>query len=154
MVRLLKRQVRLAGLLFGLGLMAATAASVARPGTVNYTEGSVRVAGQSIGAKQIGQTEVGPGQVLETSRGKVEMLLTPGVLVRLNDNSAVRMITASLIDTRVELVRGEAMVEAQQVEKENRIGVVDHGVEVLIEKRGIYRFDADRPMVSVFDGKV
>jgi hypothetical protein len=154
MVSLLKTTVRLASAVFATGLLVAASQSYARPGTVNYTEGSVKLAGQSIGAKQIGQSEVAPGQVLETSQGKAEMLLTPGVLLRLNDNSAARMISASLTDTRVELMRGEAMIEAQQVQKENRISVVDHGVETLIEKNGIYRFDADRPMVSVFDGKV
>jgi len=38
------------------------------------------------------------------------------------------------------------MVEAQQVRKENRIDVLDHGVDILIEKDGIYRFDADRAL--------
>jgi hypothetical protein len=140
--------------MFATGLLMAAGASVARPGTVNYTEGSVTLAGQSLGAKQIGETEVAPGQMLETSQGRVEILLTPGVLLRLNENSAVRMISPSLTDTRVELVRGEAMVEAQQVEKENRIDVLDRGFDTLIEKKGIYRFDADRPTVAVFDGKV
>ena len=159
MVSLLKTTVRLASAMFATGvfatgLLVAAGQSFARPGTLNYLEGSVTLGGQSLGAKQIGQTEVAPGQVIETSQGKAEILLTPGVLLRLNDNSAARMISASLTDTRVELVRGEAMIEAQQVEKENRIDVVDHGIETLIEKRGIYRFDADRPSVAVYDGKV
>src|SRR4051794_40901150 len=110
MVSLLKTQVRLASALFATGLLvAATGGSVARPGTVNYTEGSVSLGGQPLGSKQIGQVEAGPGDVLETSRGKAEMLLTPGVLLRLSDGSAVRMISASLTDTKVELMRGEAM---------------------------------------------
>jgi hypothetical protein len=113
----------------------------------------VAIDGQSVGAKAIGQTEVGPGQVLATQQGKAEMLLTPGVLLRITDHSAVRMISPSLTDTRVELVKGEALVEAQQVRKENRLDVLDHGIDTLLEKNGIYRFDADRPMVAVFDGR-
>src|SRR6185437_3876807 len=127
---------------------------VARPGTVNYAEGTVTVAGQAIGAKQLGQTEVAPGQGLETAQGKAEMLLTPGVLLRIGDNTAVRMVSPSLTDTRVDLLRGEAMIEAQQVKDENRIAIADHGVDTLIEKKGLYRFDANQPMVSVYDGKV
>ena len=153
MVSLWKVPVRLAAMLFATGMFVAAPASVARPGTVNYAEGSVSLAGQSIGAKQLGQTEVEPGQVLETSAGKAEMLLTPGVLLRIGDNSAVKMVSPSLTDTRVELLRGEAMVEAAEVLDANRIDVIDHGFDTLIEKKGIYRFDADRPTVAVYDGK-
>jgi len=154
MVSLLKVPARLGAALFATGLLVAAGASVARPGTVNYAEGSVTLAGQSIGARQIGQAEVAEGQVLATAHGKAEMLLTPGVLLRLGDNSALKMLSPSLTDTRVELLRGEAMVEAAQVRDENRIDVIDGGVDVRIQKRGIYRFDADRPTVAVFDGKV
>jgi len=113
----------------------------------------VTLAGQAIGARQIGQAEVAEGQILATTHGKAEMLLTPGVLLRLGDNSAVKMVSPSLTDTRVELLRGEAMVEAAQVRDENRIDVIDGGADVRIEKHGIYRFDADHPTVAVFDGK-
>jgi hypothetical protein len=154
MVSLLKTTARLASALFATGLLVAAGGNAGRPGTVNYAEGTVTVAGQSIGSGQIGQTEVAAGQVIETARGKAEMLLTPGVLLRLSDNSALRMVEPSLTDTRVELLKGEAMVEAQSVQKENRIDVIDRGVDTLIEKNGIYRFDTDPARVSVFDGKV
>src|SRR4051794_2308986 len=147
MVSLLKVPARLGAALFATGLLVAAGASVARPGTVNYAEGSVTLAGQTIGSRQIGQAEVAEGQVLATARGKAEMLLTPGVLLRLGDNSEVKMVSPSLTNTRVELLRGEAMVEAAQVRDENRIDVIDGGVDVRIEKKGIYRFDADRPTV-------
>src|ERR1700691_28951 len=54
-----------------------------QPGTVNYVEGQVNLDGQSIAEKAIGSTVVGPGHLLQTGSGKVEMLLTPGVFVRL-----------------------------------------------------------------------
>ena len=154
MLTLLKVPARLSAALFATGLLVAAGANVARPGTVNYAEGSVTLAGQSIGSRQIGQAELEPGQMLQTTRGKAEILLTPGVLLRIGDNSAVRMISPGLADTHVELVRGEAMVEASWVRDENRIAVTDGGIDTLILKRGVYRFDADRPKVAVFDGKV
>jgi hypothetical protein len=46
------------------------------------------------------------------------------------------------------------MVEASQVKRENRIAIADGGFDTLIEKSGIYRFDADRPRVAVYEGKV
>ncbi|MBS1857686.1 MAG: FecR domain-containing protein [Acidobacteria bacterium] len=131
----------------------ADPAHIARPGTVNYAEGSVTLAGKSIGAPQIGNAEAEPGQVLSTAQGKAEMLLTPGVLLRLGDNSAVRMVSPSLTDTRVELLRGEALVEAADVERENHIDIIVNGVDTLIQKHGLYRFNAATPQLAVFDGK-
>src|SRR5262245_57474194 len=153
MVSLKKAPFRLASALFATGMLVTAGANIARPGAVNYAEGSVTVAGQTVGAKQIGQTEVGPGQVLSTQTGKAEMLLTPGVVLRLGDNSSVRMESASLTNTRVELLYGEAFVEAAEVLDANRIAVTIGGIDTRIDKKGIYRFDADRPTVAVFDGK-
>src|SRR5512135_3919659 len=92
----------------GVALSVAAYGAVARPGTINYTEGQVTIDGRTIGAKQLGSTELAPGRVLETGSGKAEMLLTPGVFLRLGDHSAVRMVSPSLTDTRVEMVRGRA----------------------------------------------
>jgi len=120
---------------------------------VNYVEGQVTVDGQSVGAKAMGSTEVQPGQTLQTAQGKAEMLLTPGVFLRLADQSSVRMVSPSLIDTRVELIRGEAMVEADRVLPGNHLVISDQGTDVQIQKNGVYKFTADPAMVAVYDGK-
>jgi hypothetical protein len=125
----------------------------ARPGQVNYVEGTVTLDGHSISPGTIRNSEVGPGQVIQTSQGKAEMLLTPGVFVRLDDNSSLRMITPSLTNTEVGLERGRAMVEVDMIEKENHIDILDNGLHTTIEKKGIYQFDADRPSIAVYDGK-
>jgi hypothetical protein len=82
------------------------------------------------------------------------MLLTPGVFFRLGDHSAARMVSPSLTDTRVELLRGKALLEVNMLEKENRLVVRDGAAHVRIAKKGIYAFNADAPRVSVYDGKV
>ena len=153
MFNLLTTPARVAGIVFAAGTLVAASAAVARPGTLNYAEGAVSINGRAVNARAIGQTEVAPGQVLTTENGRAEMLLTPGVLLRLGNNSSARMVSASLTDTKVEVLKGEALVEADQVLDANRIAVADHGVDTLLEKKGIYRFDADRPQVAVFDGK-
>ncbi len=136
-----------------MSLAAAAYGAVARPGTINYTEGQVTLEGRSVAKESLGSAELGPGRVLQTGRGKAEMLLTPGVFLRLGDDSAVRMVAASLTDTRVELVRGRALLEVDLLEKENGLEVRNHGANVRIDKKGIYAFDADRPRLAVFDGK-
>src|ERR1700721_302949 len=89
----------------------ALSASTARPGTVNYVEGDVSIGGASLTAQSIGSAELDPGQVIETGHGKVEILLTPGVFFRLDDNSAARMIAPDLTNTQIALERGSATVE-------------------------------------------
>ena len=154
MITLLKTTpARVAGAVFAAAIFAAAQAAVARPGTVNYAEGQVTVDGREVGAKNLGQTEVAPGQVLQTEQGKAEMLLTPGVFLRMGDRSAVRMVSPSLTDTRVEVLHGRALVEVDDVEKENRLDIVDNGIRTRLEKRGIYAFNADQPSVAVYDGK-
>jgi hypothetical protein len=131
----------------------ARAAIPPAPGVVNYIEGAASIDGQPITSKDIGQVEVRQNQTLETGQGKVEMLLTPGVLLRLGPNSQVRMVSPNLTDTRVELLRGTAMVEATDLRKENNIRVLDHGVTTTLIKNGLYDFDANTPRVRVYDGK-
>src|ERR1700756_1601411 len=96
-------------------------ANAARPGTLNYVEGQVSLAGQSLGPEAIGTTELSPGQSLETQVGKAELLLTPGVFFRLGDNSTAVMISPSLIDTEVRLDKGEATVEVAELRPENNV---------------------------------
>ena len=126
---------------------------VAQPGAVNYVEGTVSVDGRTITNQSVGSINVDEGQTLETADGKAEMLLTPGIFLRLDDHSAVRMASSALINTSVQLQRGKAMVEVDQIAPENHLTVVDNGITTQLEKKGIYRFDADTPSVAVYDGK-
>jgi hypothetical protein len=155
MINLLKTSGRLVGTLFAAGLMAAaqTGPAVALPGTVNYVEGQVTLNGQPLSGNHLGSTQVAPGGVLATEDGRVEMLLTPGVFLRLGDHSAVKMISPDLLDTRAELLHGEAMVEADDVAKENHLVVIVHEAVTELTRNGIYEFQADPAMVAVYDGR-
>jgi hypothetical protein len=126
----------------------------ARPGAVNYIEGNVTLDGQPVFAKALKMTFLNPNDTLSVDTGKAEILLTPGVFLRLGDNSQIRMISPSLVDTQVELLRGEAMIEVDELVKENHISVTDRGASILVEKPGLYRFTADdNPTAAVIDGK-
>ncbi|HEY7386878.1 MAG TPA: hypothetical protein VH640_00075 [Bryobacteraceae bacterium] len=130
-----------------------TANRVAQPGAVNYVEGSVAIDGRAITNSSIGSADVDQGQALATTQGKAEMLLTPGIFLRLDDNSAAKMISNSLTNTQVQLQNGRAMVEVDMIAPENRVTVVDNGYTTQLLKKGIYRFDANVPSVAVYDGK-
>ena len=138
------------GTLGSLALPLAAANSPV-PGTVNYIEGQVSMDGRRV--TDAGRARLEPNGVLETASGKAELLLTPGVFLRIGDNSAVRMVSPGLTNTEVQLIHGEATIEVAQLFKENNIRVsVDHTVTTL-EKPGLYAFNTDQQMVRVFDGK-
>src|SRR5438270_1498259 len=120
------------GLLLALAAAAgfgstARAASTGYPGVVNYVEGQVSVQGSRLAASSAGKADVGQNQVLETQNGKAEMLLTPGVFLRVGDHSAVRMLSPGLTDTRVQVLKGEALVEVTELFKQNHLQVLDNG---------------------------
>ena len=93
------------------------------------------------------------GQSLTTQTGKAEVLLTPGVVLRVADNSAVKMISADLANTQVELDMGRALVEVSDIHKENNIRIDENGVSTKLLQKGLYDFDAAHNQVRVFQGK-
>src|ERR1700743_448884 len=119
-------------------VLLGQSASSGRPGTLNYVEGSASIAGQPLTARSIGSVELEPGQTLETAQGKVELLLTPGVFLRLDSDSAVTMVSPNLTNTQVELVHGRAAVEADAVLKQNDIQIIAGASTTRILKEGFY----------------
>jgi hypothetical protein len=140
-------------LLATAALGAARTISMPAPGTVNYVEGEVALEGRSLSEKSVGSAQVEAKQVLDTGQGKAELLLTPGVFFRLGDHSKVRMVSAGLANTKVELVKGVAMLEVAELFKENDLSVAVGGRTARIDKTGLYDFNADQPAVGVLDGK-
>lgn len=138
---------------FVLLAIPAAAAANAIPGTVNYVEGQVAVAGQTVTPRSVGSVEVQPNQVLETGQGRAEVLLTPGVFLRAGDNSAVRLVSPDLANTRVEVLRGQAIVEVTELFKDNNLWILMNGSSTRLDKQGLYGFNANTQLVQVFDGK-
>jgi hypothetical protein len=104
--------------------------------------------------QSVGSAQLNPNQILETNEGKAELLLTPGVFLRIGNTSEIRMASARLTDTEVELLRGSAMVEAAEVFKDSNIRVLDSGTAVRLEKSGLYEFTAGPGAhVAVYDGQ-
>jgi len=93
------------------------------------------------------------GQVIATANGKAEILLTPGIFLRLGSNSTVRMVSPNLAHTEVRLERGRANVEVDQIYKQNTVLIDLPNGQTQLLQNGLYAFDADASSVRVFDGK-
>ena len=148
---------RLKVLLLSLATLSATAfgqnANPARPGTLNYVEGQASIEGRPLSTRSIGNTELQAGQTIATANGKAEVLLTPGVFLRLGNDSTVQMVSPNLTHTEVRIERGQAQVEVDQLFDQNRLLIDQANGQTQILKRGLYSFDAARASVQVFDGK-
>jgi hypothetical protein len=131
---------------------SAWAAGNAVPGTVNYVEGQVAIGDKTLNAHSVGMN-LEPGEAITTGTGKVEILLAPGVFLRVGDQSSVELVSGGLTDTSVTVQRGRAMVEVTEIHPENDLRVTEDGVVTQLQKKGLYDFDAAQNQVRVFGGK-
>ena len=131
----------------------AWAANAALPGTLNYVEGQASAGDQSLSAQSIGSVNLQPGEKLDTGNGKAEILLTPGVFLRIGQNSTAQMVSSSLTNTEARLDQGQALVEVADIHKDNLLRIASDGATTQLLKDGLYRFDADHGQVQVFKGK-
>lgn len=141
---------------FLAGLLTAPAwgaATTAVPGSVNYVEGQVMVGDRSLDAQSVGATTLQPGQELVTNNGKAEILLTPGVFLRVDSQSAVQMVAGSITNTEIKVEQGRAMVEVTDIHSQNNLRITEDGITTRLVKNGLYDFDAAQNQVRVFNGK-
>jgi len=129
----------------------AETVKLAAPGAVNYVEGEATLGNDPLNKDAIGSVELRPGQVVSTGNdGKVEVLLVPGVFLRLGDNSSAQMHSTSPPD--VEVTRGQATVEVVP-EKPGVVLVRSNGATTRLVKNGLYEFDAERGQIYVYKGQ-
>ncbi|MFZ0735805.1 MAG: hypothetical protein WAM96_01815 [Candidatus Acidiferrales bacterium] len=81
------------------------------------------------------------------------ILLTPGVFLRVADNSSVKMVSPDLADTEVMLEKGRADVEVLDIRKENNIRINENDASTKLLNKGLYDFDTDHAQVRVFKGE-
>jgi hypothetical protein len=147
---------RLKALLLSLATLCAPvalaqSANPAVPGTINYIEGSASIDGRVLNQRSVVSLE--PGQLLQTANGRVEVLLTPGVFLRMGENSALKLISPNLLNTQVELDRGRADIEVDEIHPRNDLQITVAGASTHLLKDGLYAFDADKDSVRVFKGE-
>ncbi|HTS64665.1 MAG TPA: hypothetical protein VMH28_21730 [Candidatus Acidoferrales bacterium] len=122
-------------------------------GLVYFFEGSVYLADQPLEQRFGRFPDIGEGGVLRTERGRAEVLLTPGVFLRVAENSAIRMISTAYSDTRVELAAGSAIMESSEPAADPPVTLCHKSWQVRLSGQGVYRIDSEPPRVSVYKGK-
>ena len=121
-------------------------------GVVHYFEGAVTVAGQPLEAHLGKFATIPEGAELRTEKGRAEILLTPGVFLRVGENSAIRMQANALSNTRVELLAGSAVVDSSEPDDGTSVTMIVQGWNVHQQEKGSYRIDYEPPRLQVTDG--
>ena len=150
-----KRYLLLAITLLAMVVSPAMGQSIvsARSGAIHHIDGEVQIDGDTVESKFAEFPNLRNGSILTTELGRAEMLLTPGVIIRVAEQGAVKMISSRLTDTRLEVVEGSALIEAMEILKENAITVFHNGASIQILKKGLYRIDSEPAQLRVYDGK-
>lgn len=139
--------------LLATGLQAQSVIS-AHSGTVHYVEGKVLLNGTAISPKFGEFPTMNNGAVLRaTEEGRAEVLLSPGVILRVGESSSIRMVSNSLLHTRVELTEGKAVLECAEIIKGDGIALMVGGRAVSFQKNGIYEATAEPAALFVYKGE-
>lgn len=113
----------------------------ARAGLLTYLQGSVCIDGKPVFLKTARFPQMKDGETLSTGPGRdrVEVLLAPGIVLRLTEDSQVRMDDTNLSDTRVTLQQGEALIEVIQLAEANRVQLAVGDTTTEPTRPGLYR---------------
>ena len=76
----------------------------AHSGVIQYVEGSAYLNDNPMEPRAGQFPSIKENQVFRTAEGMAEVLLTPGVFLRMGENSSIRMVSKSWTDTRVEVL--------------------------------------------------
>ena len=90
---------------------------------------------------------------MRTEQGRAEVLLTPGVILRVREKSAIRMVANALSDTRVEFLAGSAIVESAEPAAGTSVTLIYKDWSIRQPQKGLYRIDCEPSRLQVRDGE-
>jgi len=152
------RRLASIALIAGFTAVASYGQSVvsAHSGTLHYFDGDVSIDGQKVQSKVGKFSEIKDNSVLSTGLGRAEVLLTPGVFLRLGENSSMKMLDNRLLSTRLEILSGTAMVESDDPNlsvKDPAVTILYKDYEIQPVKFGIFEISSEPSQLKVFKGQ-
>jgi hypothetical protein len=125
----------------------------AKAGLVSYTRGRVYLDDRQIRVSGTRFPDIKENSVLRTGRGRVEVLLGPCTVLRLDEDSSLRMLSSSLTEPQSELLAGSAIVDIAALAKGALVTLKVSGTPVSMAHTGVYRFDFSPALLKVFEGR-
>jgi hypothetical protein len=156
MLKLVRISSALAAMSVMGGVCYAQSVISAHSGTLHYFEGEVSLDGTPVQSKVGKFPEVKEQGVLSTALGRAEVLLTPGVFLRLGENSSIKMLDTRLVSTRVDVLSGNVILESDDPQldlKDSPVVVLYKGYEIRIQKHGLLELNSDPGQLKVYKGE-
>jgi hypothetical protein len=122
-------------------------------GVVHFSEGSVFIDDHPLEQKFGTFPNIKEGSTLRTEEGRAEILLTPGVFLRIDEDSSIRMISNSIKNTRVEFLEGSVILDSLDASGDNPVLITYKECQIRFPKKGVYRMDASPPVLQAYNGE-
>lgn len=122
-------------------------------GVVHFSEGSVFIDNSPLEQKFGTFPNIKEGSTIRTEEGRAEILLTPGVFLRIDENSSVRMISNSIKNTRLEFLEGSAILDSLNASVDDPVLITYKDCQIRFSKKGVYRMDASPPVLQAYKGE-
>ncbi len=139
-------------LLFAFSAPAQLVISV-HSGLIHYSEGAVFIGDHPLEQKLGTFANLNEGATLRTEEGRAEILLTPGVFLRVDKNSSIRMISNALKDTRLALLSGSAILDSLNSTGPSTVVLTYKDCQMRFPQKGVYRMDSDPPVLQAYNGE-
>jgi len=124
-----------------------------RSGVIHFFEGAVYLGDQPLESHLGRFLSVPQGAELRTAEGRAEVLLTPGVFLRMGERTTIRMIANDLADTQVELRTGSAIVDSGEPNLNTSVTLIYEDWRIHFLQKGVYRIDSHPPCLLVRQGE-
>jgi hypothetical protein len=145
----------IAGTLSAAGFCLAQSAISARSGLIQLTVGSVYLQDKPVHKTVTNMLQVKQSEVLRTGPdGYAEVLLTPGVFLRLGNSTSFRMDSDALAHTHLTMLAGSAMLECDELLPDNNVSFDVGNKPVELRKKGLYRLEASPAAVATIQGEL
>jgi hypothetical protein len=128
----------------------------AKAGLVHFAWGEVYLGSERLSRTVSQFPKLNPGETLRTGRGRAEVVLNAGRMLRLDGDSELEILSDDLEKIELRLIRGSAYLEWDWSVSGEPIRVRAGDAAVEIRGHGLYRWDAHREtaaVLKVYDGK-
>lgn len=135
--------------------LAAQTTNGAVPGSLNFIQGQANIDGQPLDANNPSTQphQLQPGQTLATANGSADILLAPGALLRIGNDTTVRMVAGDNSRTEVRLEQGRGNVSVNVVRHDHLLLIDMPNGQTQILSKGLYTFNTATNTMRVFNGE-
>jgi hypothetical protein len=155
----MKVALRLSSAAFLMAMAAVTCPAQtvisAHSGTLHYFEGDVSIDGTPVKGQVSKFAEIKEQGILRTGQGRAEVLLTPGVFLRVSENSSIQLLDNRLAATRVDILSGTVSVESDDPMtgvKDSPVTLSFKDFNVHMLHHGLIEINTDPGQMKVFKG--